>query len=173
MYPMDHQTCKLIFESYSYSGKFLLPRWHEDTLSLAGGDNASQNTGIQLSGYNLVDWWATALATDYVTVSDEMFPSLEISFMLERTLSYYLFRTFVPMSCLVVLTWSTFWLPPTAFPARVTLIVTNFLSSVFVYQSESLQITKVGIFVTCTLLVRISLHRFIYSATQLFGTSTQ
>ena len=73
----------------------------------------------------------------------EFFPVLRLSFHLHRTFSYYMFRSYVPSAFLVVLTWGTFFLPPTAYPARITLIVTNFLASAFILQGASAEFTKV------------------------------
>lgn len=41
------------------------------------------------------------------------------------------------------MTWATFWIPPTSYPARISIIVTNLLSSAFVLQGAGSQITKV------------------------------
>ena len=73
----------------------------------------------------------------------EMFPLLKATFKVSRTFSYYLFHTYLPTGLLVVLTWSTFWIPDKAVPARITLIVTNFLSTAFILQSASSKIPKV------------------------------
>ena len=56
---------------------------------------------------------------------------------------YYILRTYVPSSFLVFMTWGTFWLPPTTYPARVGIIVTNFLASSFILQGASSMYTKV------------------------------
>ena len=49
----------------------------------------------------------------------------------------------MPNIFLVMLTWATFWIPADAVPARVTLIVTNFLATVFVIQQELAKIIRV------------------------------
>ena len=73
----------------------------------------------------------------------ETFPLLKATFKVERTFSYYLFRLYLPTSLLVMLTWATFWIPGKAVPARVTLVVTNFLSTMFILQSSASHIPKV------------------------------
>ena len=73
----------------------------------------------------------------------EFFPLLQINIHVQRTVSYYIFRSYVPSSFLVVMTWGTFWLPQTTYPARVGIIVTNFLASAFILQGASAMYTKV------------------------------
>ena len=56
---------------------------------------------------------------------------------------YHLFSGYMPSIFLVVFTWATFWIPAAAVPARVTLIVTNFLSTIFVIEQELAKIIRV------------------------------
>ena len=73
----------------------------------------------------------------------EFFPVPRVSFHLDRTFSYYVYRSYVPSTFLVVLTWGSFLIPATAYPARVGLVVTNFLASAFILQGASAEFTKV------------------------------
>ena len=79
----------------------------------------------------------------YSLISSEKFVSLVAAVSVKRTFTYHLFSGYMPTTLLVILTWATFWIPPKAVPARVTLIVTNFLSTIFVIQQEGLKITRV------------------------------
>ena len=63
----------------------------------------------------------------------------------------------MPSVFLVVLTWATFWIPADAVPARVTLIVTNFLSTVFVIQQELGKIIRVDYTTAMQLLLMANL----------------
>ena len=96
----------------------------------------------------------------------EKFIVLKCIFKLQRSFKSIIGRIYVPSSFLVVLTWATFFVPSTSIPARITLIVTNFLATVFITQSTSSNIadveytTAVGlyllanvVFITLTLLV--------------------
>ena len=61
---------------------------------------------------------------------------------LKRSFPYYLYHVYIPGALLVVLSFTTFFIPPSAVPARVTLIVTNFLSTMFIFGSTSSLIPK-------------------------------
>ena len=73
----------------------------------------------------------------------ETFQALEAEVKVKRTFTYHLYSGYMPSCLLVVLTWGTFWIPARAVPARVTLIVTNFLTTIFVIQQEGLKIIRV------------------------------
>ncbi|XP_023229557.1 glycine receptor subunit alphaZ1-like isoform X2 [Centruroides sculpturatus] len=58
------------------------------------------------------------------------FSCLEGKVTLQRRLGYYLINRFVPSVLIVVMSFVTFWIPATAYPARVTLGVTSLLTIV-------------------------------------------
>ena len=61
---------------------------------------------------------------------------------MKRSFPYFLYHVYIPGALLVGLSFTTFFIPPTAVPARVTLIVTNFLSTMFIFGSTSSLIPK-------------------------------
>lgn len=61
---------------------------------------------------------------------------------LKRSFPFYLYHVYIPGALLVVLSFTTFFIPPSAIPARVTLIVTNFLSTLFIFGGTSSLIPK-------------------------------
>ena len=63
----------------------------------------------------------------------ESFAVLKAMLHFKRLLPYYIYHVYIPCACLVVLSWSTFWIPFNAIPGRVTLIVTNFLTSILIF----------------------------------------
>ncbi len=74
----------------------------------------------------------------------EPFLILKADFFIDRLLLFYFYHIYIPGSLLVALSWSSFWIPVTAVPARVTLIVTNFLSSLLVFNAVGHSIPKVS-----------------------------
>ena len=70
------------------------------------------------------------------------FPKLRAILKLKRSFPYFLYHVYIPGVLLVILSFTTFFIPPTAVPARVTLIVTNFLSTMFIFGSTSSLIPK-------------------------------
>ena len=58
------------------------------------------------------------------------------SFIFKRNALYHVIRSLIPSSILVVVSWATFWIPPTSYPARVGLTATCFLSTMVLYQTS-------------------------------------
>ena len=65
-------------------------------------------------------------------------------FHVQRTSVYYVYKAFVPTIFLTILNLGSYWIPDTAMPARVTLIITTFLANMFILQSVSEQTVKVS-----------------------------
>ncbi|CAL4139887.1 unnamed protein product, partial [Meganyctiphanes norvegica] len=62
------------------------------------------------------------------------FSSLYVSFLLNRPNGFHLLQTFIPTGLVVVISWASFWLDPTAVPGRIslgvgTLVIMTTLSS--------------------------------------------
>ena len=72
----------------------------------------------------------------------EDFYELVITFILDRNLSFYLYHYYLPSVLLVLLTLASFWIPPKAVPARITLIVINFLAINVILEDIIDNITK-------------------------------
>ena len=49
------------------------------------------------------------------------FPCLEIRFILQRDIGYFLIQVYVPSILIVILSWVSFWINVDASPARVSL----------------------------------------------------
>lgn len=81
---------------------------------------------------------------------------LKAVFRIKRNVVYHLYHTYLPSILIVILSWSTFWIPPSAVPARVTLIVTNFLTSMLVFSSAGSLIPEVSYHTAIELFVLIN-----------------
>ena len=57
---------------------------------------------------------------------------------------YYVFQAFAPSILLMVLNFSSYWIPDQAVPARIALIVTTFLTSTFILQSATESIVRIS-----------------------------
>ena len=88
-----------------------------------------------ITGYKLIDTQATWSSYNITHGSTtEHIPYLPATFKLKRNSLLHIVRSFLPSSMLVVLSWASFWVPPTSYPARVGLVTTCFLTSMILYQ---------------------------------------
>ena len=82
----------------------------------------------------------------YLLFSDSSYPhdNLIVKFVVKRTFLYYVYRAYIPIMLLMIFNIGSYWVPDTALPARVTLIVTTFLTNTFILQSVSEQTVRVS-----------------------------
>ena len=74
----------------------------------------------------------------------ERYDNLYAYFQVKRTFLYYITKAYIPTMLLVVFNIGSYWIPDTAEPARVTLIITTFLASILILQSVTEETVKVS-----------------------------
>ena len=136
LYPMDTQICSLELESYAFNDQDLNLVWEKLPVEY-------DQKSIKVSGFTVRKVYADVYNHSYTDLN-MVSRRLKMSFHMDRTFSYYFYRTYVPSFFLVLLSWGTFHIPVTAYPARITLIMTNFLASTFILQHASSEYTKVA-----------------------------
>ena len=67
---------------------------------------------------------------------------MELTLAFERQPLHFIYRAYIPTILLMVFNFVSYWIPHTAIPARVTLIVTTFLTLMLILQSVSEQSAK-------------------------------
>ena len=81
---------------------------------------------------------------NFVYIIVEYFDALYAYFEVERTFIYYLNKAYIPTMLLVCFNLGSYWIPDRAVPARVSLIITTFLSSMFILMSVTDETVKVS-----------------------------
>ena len=67
---------------------------------------------------------------------------MEATFVLSRQFLYHIYRVYIPTILLMIFNFTSYWIPHTAMPARVTLIMTTFLTITFILQHVTAQTAK-------------------------------
>ena len=93
-------------------------------------------TFLAIPGYKLV----------YLLFLDitNYFPLLQVNIYLKRSLMYYIFQMYAPTMLLMILNFSSYWIPDEAVPARITMIVTTFLTITFNLQAATDSTVKIS-----------------------------
>ncbi|XP_054721536.1 gamma-aminobutyric acid receptor alpha-like isoform X2 [Uloborus diversus] len=117
-FPMDKQSCPLVFGSYGYTVDHLRYQWDPKGA-------VSLNEGLVLSQYDLIDF---PIQNGTVTAKTGMFSVLQINFNLRRHMGYFLIQVYVPCILIVVLSWVSFWINREATADRVGLGITTVLT---------------------------------------------
>lgn len=134
-FPMDTQKCPFYMESFSYKSKDMELVWHKTPIIKENAD---------LEGYVLDNIESTSYLKSYLINNvTENYNNLVLTFVVDRTFAFYFYRMYAPTVVLMVFNFGSFWIPPSAVPARVALIVTTLLTNVVILQSVTEQIVKV------------------------------
>lgn len=119
-YPFDAQTCPLLIQSFCYTTDNIDLHWHKT--SPVTVDN------MEMPQYSLLEDKIKTADTEVEFIGTGSFSTLTVELHLSRKLGYYFLQVFFPSIFLVVLSWVSFWVDPTAVPARVSLGVTCVLT---------------------------------------------
>lgn len=78
---------------------------------------------------------------------------LELAFVMHRRIGFYFINVYIPTVLIVIMSMLTFWIPPDAVPARITLGVTSLLTIITKQYQASLPnvsyIVALNIWLSC------------------------
>ncbi|KAM7447811.1 hypothetical protein ABFA07_004146 [Porites harrisoni] len=135
MFPLDTQQCYLIIESYAYTVDDVVYNWKTK------GPNAIEVFATELAQYDLLDVVTSKKAS---TNSKGSFDSLKATFTLKRRTTYFIFQLYIPSAFVVFLSWLSFWVDRHAVPARISLVITCILSTMFLFESTNSSLPRIS-----------------------------
>ena len=75
---------------------------------------------------------------------EQSFKSLKLNVSVKRTYMYHIYRAYIPSILLLTFAFGSFWVPDSAVPARMGMIVTSFLTNVLILQGVTVETVKVS-----------------------------
>uniref|UniRef100_A0A672NKQ0 Glycine receptor subunit alpha-2-like n=1 Tax=Sinocyclocheilus grahami TaxID=75366 RepID=A0A672NKQ0_SINGR len=118
-FPMDVQTCTMQLESFGYTMNDLIFEWLDK-----GPVQVAE--GLTLPQFIIRDEKELGYCTKHYNTGK--FTCIEVKFLLERQMGYYLIQMYIPSLLIVILSWVSFWIHMDAAPARVALGITTVLT---------------------------------------------
>jgi hypothetical protein len=153
-FPFDVQRLPIDIVSYEYANDELLLKPYNEL------ESATET-------FSLEGWRLTQLENVenvFVTPLGTKLPRVSFSFEAERDSDYYVLTMLVPMSLIIFMAWTVFWLQPHIVPPRIAISTASIFSLIALGVSIRLSLpkisylTKADIFVLgCTLMVFIAL----------------
>ncbi|KAI1720886.1 neurotransmitter-gated ion-channel ligand binding domain-containing protein [Ditylenchus destructor] len=122
-FPMDVQTCHLIYESFNYNNQEVRMRWNpfkEDPVYAIGS--------MILPDFDLVKIQSQLVVEPYPA---GMWDELHVKLSFERRYVWYFMQAYVPTYLTIFISWVSFSLGPKAIPARTMLGVNALLAMIF------------------------------------------
>jgi len=154
-FPFDTQRLPIHVVSYQYSPAEI--RF-----------SPNSKIGANLESFSAEGWHFRILETDFgefsVPVGSLVRPRMTFIIEAQRNANYYLLTMFLPMSLIIFMSWTAFWIQPNVVPPRIAISTASIFSLIAFGFSIRLSlprvsyVTRADLFVIgCTLLVFIAL----------------
>ncbi|XP_054715293.1 glutamate-gated chloride channel alpha-like [Uloborus diversus] len=118
LYPHDEQKCGIKLSSAIFNSKQVILRWNSPSNKLKQFSSLQQFKIINVEMKECI----------LLSNANNNMSCLEKTILLHRRGGYYLINIYIPTVLIVIMSMLTFWIPPEAVPARVTLGVTSLLT---------------------------------------------
>ena len=154
-FPFDTQRLTIDIVSYQYS---------PDEIRFS----RAAKIGADLESFSVEGWQFKLLETNFgefsVPVGDMVRPRMTFVIEAQRNAQYYLLTMILPMSLIVFMSWTAFWIQPNVVPPRIAITTASIFSLIAFGFSIRLSlprvsyVTRADLFVIgCTLLVFMAL----------------
>ena len=148
-YPFDKQTFSMEIDSINSDDNYVFTNW--------GKSNASDHLGNE-------EWDIVRFSTNaskfYVPQINTVNSRFSFNFLVQRHIDYYLFRIFVPILLIIILTWLTFFLHKD-YMKRIEIVGANLLLFIAFNFTIASDLPKLGYL---TFMDRIMISTFIMTA---------
>uniref|UniRef100_A0A0N4Z154 Ligand-gated ion channel 50 n=1 Tax=Parastrongyloides trichosuri TaxID=131310 RepID=A0A0N4Z154_PARTI len=135
LFPIDHNECELIIESYAYNTDKVRLKWR------SWDPVFSYETKTKLPDFELIKLkWAE----NSFYYAAGKWDQLSVSFILKRKVGFYILYVYIPIYICVLVSWIAFWLDYRALPARMTLGVSALMALTFQYGNVARTMPKVS-----------------------------
>lgn len=132
-FPLDRQSCSLVFESYSHNADEVILSWDKEPVTL-------------MKNISLPDFDYQRLTP---THSRQKYPNgdwfqLVVTFYFKRRFGFYFMQAYVPSYVTIMISWISFYIDYRSMPARTTVGVSSLLAVTFQFGNVMKNLPKVS-----------------------------
>lgn len=135
---MDHQSCHLTLESFSYNNQEVDMQWANWTMPVSLMKKEIVLPDFVMSNYSTALKHEVSLPSSYRNPqkSLQIYPAgvwneLTMTFNFSRRYGWYIFQAYIPTYLTIFISWISFCLGPKMIPARTMLGVNSLLALTF------------------------------------------
>ena len=123
-FPFDSQIAQIIWEPLSSDAKGIVLQENQ-TATGYSKDSYVSLSEWQILGIN------TAVTAKKAEKEDKTYPRYTFEIKVKRNFQFYIFKVFLPLLLITVISWTTFWINPnTAFVPQMNVGITSILTAI-------------------------------------------
>lgn len=123
-FPFDSQSAKIIWEPLSSDSKGIVLQENQTATGY------SKESYVSLSEWQILGI-KTSVTARKTEKEDKTYPRYTFEIQLQRNSQYYIFKVFLPLLLITLISWTTFWIDPnSAFSSQLTLGLTSMLTAI-------------------------------------------
>ena len=135
-----YQAHRFPFDKHEIALSFMSLEYGQSEVVLVNDDKF---TGRSSNEFNVADWSIGSVLTfvqsTYLDASERDHSQLNITLEAQRRTSYFIWKVMVPLTLIVAMSWSVFWLDPARYGPQVGLSATSMLTLIaFLFATQAI-----------------------------------
>ncbi|MEG4999294.1 MULTISPECIES: hypothetical protein [unclassified Microcoleus] len=123
-FPFDSQTVKIVWESLSFDDRVVV---FKENKTLTG---LSEDSFVSLSEWKIIGT-DTPITTNTFANEKKTYARYNFEIKLKRNYQFYIFKAFIPLTLITLISWATFWIDANkAFATQMSLGITSTLTAI-------------------------------------------
>lgn len=135
-----YQAHRFPFDKHDINLSFLPLEYDDDEVVLVNDESFTGRTSAE---FNIADWTigpvSPSIQSMFMEAHDRQHSRLDVTLEAKRRTSYFIWKVMVPLTLIVAMSWSVFWLDPARFGPQIGLSATSMLTLIaFLFATQAI-----------------------------------